>query len=501
MAGALRGSGPAREPPAPTPRSLGTIEEELARAAGTERASSEALVLGERSVSQLDELLHAGVCPTCRQTVRSESFATHREEAAAHLAELRAAQQQASAARETLDEERKARERYERTHERWSESARRRQEADDAVRQRQEATSAADSAHTAALHEVEGAHAEQARLLPVEEQVRTRRHEVEAAETAARTAAEALERATREEERRKTAEAIAVRLAEERARLDADLAAASARHLARTERIAALRQALAATVSEVSALGVARAAEQTAERTLRELRESLVRTDSRIDGLLERQRLCERGRAERAARVTEADDLEEKADWAGDRFRTAVLRMEKELLAHAQLAFDRAFSRFFASLVDDPALTARTDASFTPEVTSGGEVTPAEALSGGERTSLALAFRLALADVVRSLGQVRLETLLLDEPTDGFSSEQVVRMGELLEELALPQVIVVSHESQLTGIADRTVRVLKVDGRSRLETDARAPGPAPDEPGPLAPASATPRSPGRRRTR
>ena len=100
-----------------------------------------------------------------------------------------------------------------------------------------------------------------------------------------------------------------------------------------------------------------------------------------------------------------------------------------------------------------------------------GEPTPAEALSGGERTALALAFRLALAQVVRSLGEVRLETLLLDEPTDGFSAEQVVRMGELLGELALPQVIIVSHEGQLASVADRTVRVRKVDGRAVLDTD------------------------------
>ena len=47
-------------------------------------------------------------------------------------------------------------------------------------------------------------------------------------------------------------------------------------------------------------------------------------------------------------------------------------------------------------------------------------------------------------------------------------------MGELLEELGLPQVILVSHESELAAIADRVIRVQKVDGRSQLG-DARAP--------------------------
>ncbi|MGA8512581.1 MAG: hypothetical protein WB778_07700, partial [Thermoplasmata archaeon] len=55
-----------------------------------------------------------------------------------------------------------------------------------------------------------------------------------------------------------------------------------------------------------------------------------------------------------------------------------------------------------------------------------------------------------------------------DEPTDGFSPEQVLRMGELLDELALPQVILVSHELQLSTIADRVVRVSKENGESSL---------------------------------
>ena len=188
---------------------------------------------------------------------------------------------------------------------------------------------------------------------------------------------------------------------------------------------------------------------------------------------------AERGRSERARRVAEATDLDAKAAWVTGPFRLAVLTMEQKLLMHAQVAFERNFSRYFATLIDDPALVARTDVAFTPAVAIEGEWTPAEALSGGERTSLALAFRLALAQVVRSLGSLRLDTILLDEPTDGFSPEQVVRMGELLDALALPQVIIVSHEDALAGIADRVVRVVKVDGRSKLLTGSSA-TPAPE---------------------
>jgi DNA repair protein SbcC/Rad50 len=165
--------------------------------------------------------------------------------------------------------------------------------------------------------------------------------------------------------------------------------------------------------------------------------------------------------------------------------------MEQRQLAHAQALFERSLTRFFSALVDDPALVARTDVAFTPAVAIEGEWTPAEALSGGERTSLALAYRLALAEVVRSLGHLKLDTLLLDEPTDGFSPEQVVRMGELLDALALPQVVLVSHEEALAGAADRVIRIVKEDGRSRLRGGTRDTD-ASEEPraaeGPLPPA-------------
>jgi exonuclease SbcC len=146
--------------------------------------------------------------------------------------------------------------------------------------------------------------------------------------------------------------------------------------------------------------------------------------------------------------------------------------MEARVLERAQAEFERSFQRYFAALVDDMELVAVTDSSFSPAAQIRGVWTPAEALSGGERTSLALAYQLALSRVVRSAGHLRLGSLLLDEPTDGFSPEQVESMGQLLEELGLPQILLVSHERELEGVAQRVVRVEKEDGRSVL----RGPG-------------------------
>ena len=91
-----------------------------------------------------------------------------------------------------------------------------------------------------------------------------------------------------------------------------------------------------------------------------------------------------------------------------------------------------------------------------------------EFLSGGERTSVALAYRLALSQMVQQYSEAGPSSLILDEPTDGFSREQLGRVREILDEIANPQVVIVSHERELESMADQIYRVTKVDGESRI---------------------------------
>jgi DNA repair protein SbcC/Rad50 len=493
----LLGQAPLKEPPCPTPRPLSEIESELARTVAAEHDAVERLARARARLDQIADLLRRGVCPTCEQPVEPAGFEAHRTEAAQGVERAEALRASCADDRLRLDSELKARERYERALERWTELERRRAQARTTLTRHDAELAAATEASAAAGGEVGEARQRLQRLSPIEAEVARLRVGLEAAERALAEVSAQERGAGQAEERIRLLEAVTERARGETSRLEVDAAAIRRRRDERGQRIASLENRLKSTEPASRELETARAEALTGERHLAEARAALVRADTRLDALVERVAMAERRRTERATLVAEAADLEAKAAWVGEPFRLAVLRMEKEILAHAQAAFDRAFGRFFASLIDDPTLVARTDVSFTPEVTIAGQATPAEALSGGERTSLALAFRLALASVVRQLGSVRLRTLLLDEPTDGFSSEQVVRMGELLEELALPQVILVSHESELTGIADRTVRVVKVGGRSSLERDT---GETDGEPkhgaargrGPLTPAPATP---------
>ncbi len=461
--------GPTKEPPAPTPDTLAKLDERLAVARHREAAALQAVTQAESSLAEVEELLHAGVCPRCHQTVHPAEFATHRTEAAGAVEAARAKLSTAEKHRASIEEERQSRERYERALERWKEVEKRRVASQTALGRAARALEGALREEETAGRATIAAQLRVEELSPAETQESALRADVARAEEAKAAASRDVERSVLAAERRRGIDRALQVLKAESGRLERDTTLLKERMEARAVRVAALRAEGEKAAGLRTAVAQAEQELKLAEDQFTEERSTLVRLDAQMDEAARRVRAAEAGRRERAELLAEAAEVEEKAAWVGGPFRTVVLTMEQKLLAHAQSLFERNFARYFATLVDDPGLVARTDPAFTPSVMIEGEWTPAEALSGGERTGLALAFRLALAQVVRAMGRLHLDTILLDEPTDGFSPEQVIRMGELLDELALPQVILVSHETQLAAIADRVVRVQKVDGRSFLE--------------------------------
>jgi len=90
-------------------------------------------------------------------------------------------------------------------------------------------------------------------------------------------------------------------------------------------------------------------------------------------------------------------------------------------------------------------------------------------LSGGERTMLAIAFRVALAKTL--LGRLP-GLMILDEPTQNLDAENKARLFEMVREIAglLEQVIVVTHDEEIIEKADNIVRVHNESGISVVET-------------------------------
>ena len=60
------------------------------------------------------------------------------------------------------------------------------------------------------------------------------------------------------------------------------------------------------------------------------------------------------------------------------------------------------------------------------------------------------------------------DLIILDEPTDGFSSEQLDRVREVINQINVEQVIIVSHEAKMEGFVDNIIRVRKHGHESRI---------------------------------
>lgn len=155
--------------------------------------------------------------------------------------------------------------------------------------------------------------------------------------------------------------------------------------------------------------------------------------------------------------------LQQTEQWIESRFIPVVELIERHILAKILGDFNDLFQHWFGMLIDDQSLSARVDSRFTPIVEQNGYETSFENLSGGEKTSLSLAYRLALNKTINSLSEIikTKDLLVLDEPTDGFSGEQLHKLREVLEDLKLRQILLVSHEDAVEGFADQTIRFRK----------------------------------------
>ena len=87
-------------------------------------------------------------------------------------------------------------------------------------------------------------------------------------------------------------------------------------------------------------------------------------------------------------------------------------------------------------------------------------------LSGGEKIAVALALRLG---ITQAMSKGELDTILLDEPTIHLDSSRRHELINLLKDMSLlPQMIIVTHESQLENAADNLIKVEKENGISKV---------------------------------
>ena len=163
------------------------------------------------------------------------------------------------------------------------------------------------------------------------------------------------------------------------------------------------------------------------------------------------------------------DKYKDYSEWLDKFFIKSLDKIEKSFMASILYEFEDYYQKWYDILVDDTSKISRIDDQFRPMVEQDGYDQEVANMSGGEKTSIALAYRLALNSTMRSqTNTLQSNLLILDEPTDGFSKAQLEKVHNILDSLHSDQIIMVSHEVLLEGYVDHVFEVTKNDGISSV---------------------------------
>ena len=175
-------------------------------------------------------------------------------------------------------------------------------------------------------------------------------------------------------------------------------------------------------------------------------------------------------------RIKKTEEIREKLEnitkleeWISGNFISMISFTEKNVMVRLKSQFSSLFAEWFSMLVSD-VFDVALDEEFTPIIHHQDYEIDYAYLSGGERTAIALAYRLSLNQVVNSLLS-RIKTrdiVILDEPTDGFSEQQLDKMRDVLRQLEVKQLIIVSHEPKIENFVENVIRFRKEHGVSKM---------------------------------
>src|SRR3989344_2564466 len=169
-------------------------------------------------------------------------------------------------------------------------------------------------------------------------------------------------------------------------------------------------------------------------------------------------------------KIEEKEKIKEKLnyyielyEWLDSFFVNLVELIERKVMFKIYNDFNSLFQNWFSMFMDNDIIKVRLDEEFTPIIEQNGYDIEYQNLSGGEKTACALAYRLALNQVINNI-MTNINTrdlIILDEPSDGFSLEQLDKLRNVLQELKMKQVLIVSHENKVESFVDNIIKIKK----------------------------------------
>lgn len=195
-------------------------------------------------------------------------------------------------------------------------------------------------------------------------------------------------------------------------------------------------------------------------------KELIVKKASKINGinnLKEQLSLLEIEINKKQKDLDDMNKLKQKLNWLDKSFIPLTTTIEKHIMAQVYQLFNELFKKWLNMLIEVELLSVSLDKEFTPIIYQNGFDVEYLHLSGGEKSSIALAYRLALNKVVNDLYHDigTHDLIILDEPTDGFSREHLDKLKEVFDELNMTQLIIVSHETKIESFVENVIHITK----------------------------------------
>ena len=109
------------------------------------------------------------------------------------------------------------------------------------------------------------------------------------------------------------------------------------------------------------------------------------------------------------------------------------------------------------------------DENFDIRVTQNSMEQTLESLSGGEKTALAIALRLSVTEYVLD----RISTIIMDEPTNFLDEDRRNNLKDIIlyslkGDNIVPQMIMITHHSELISVADLSYEMVKHNGTTHV---------------------------------
>jgi len=182
-------------------------------------------------------------------------------------------------------------------------------------------------------------------------------------------------------------------------------------------------------------------------------------------------------------RIAEIEERVEKAD----KLKSFCQDVEEVKNAFSRDGVQREIRKRVAPLISESALSyldrfnldiesIDIDEDFDIKLWKNNNTVSIASISGGEKVAVAIAVRLAIANVLSD----KISAIIMDEPTTNLDGERINDLAEILKnfsasivsnEMDIPvvQLIIITHQEELENIADTIYRIEKENGISYVK--------------------------------